>query len=115
MQIGSRLPALISATGRCFAHLETISKAELENRFKAFRWDDFRSMESTGHGCYEQAVPGRLADPPGFSGTRIEFGLADSMYWLWTIRWHNGFTRFLWRVRGDRGHMRCVWIHGYRR
>jgi len=39
-QIGSRFPALISATGRCIAAFGDYPRAELEERFKALRWDE---------------------------------------------------------------------------
>lgn len=39
-QIGSRFPALISATGRCIAAFGDHSAEEIEARFKALRWDD---------------------------------------------------------------------------
>jgi DNA-binding IclR family transcriptional regulator len=39
-QIGSRFPALISATGRCIAAFGDHSEAELEARFKTLRWDE---------------------------------------------------------------------------
>ena len=39
-QIGSRFPALISATGRCIAAFGDHSEAELEERFKSLRWDE---------------------------------------------------------------------------
>jgi len=39
-QIGSRFPALISATGRCIAAFGDHSEAELESRFKTLRWDE---------------------------------------------------------------------------
>lgn len=39
-QIGSRFPALISATGRCIAAFGDYPLAELEERFKTLRWDD---------------------------------------------------------------------------
>jgi len=39
-QIGSRFPALISATGRCIAAFGDYSHAELEQRFHTLRWDD---------------------------------------------------------------------------
>ena len=38
-EIGSRFPALISATGRCVAAFGAHSDKELEARFKALRWD----------------------------------------------------------------------------
>jgi DNA-binding IclR family transcriptional regulator len=39
-QIGSRFPALISATGRCIAAFGEHSEAELEARFGTLRWDE---------------------------------------------------------------------------
>src|ERR1700722_9753418 len=39
-QIGSRFPALISATGRCIAAFGDHAEAELEARFKTLRWDE---------------------------------------------------------------------------
>lgn len=39
-QIGSRFPALISATGRCIAAFGDHSEDELESRFRTLRWDD---------------------------------------------------------------------------
>jgi DNA-binding IclR family transcriptional regulator len=39
-QIGSRFPALISATGRCIAAFGDHSEAELESRFRKLRWDE---------------------------------------------------------------------------
>ncbi len=39
-QVGSRFPALISATGRCLAAFGDHSQAELEARFNTLRWDD---------------------------------------------------------------------------
>ena len=44
-QIGSRFPALISATGRCIAAFGEHSEAELEQRFRTLRWDDPPSFE----------------------------------------------------------------------
>lgn len=38
-QIGSRFPALISATGRCIAAFGNHADAELESRFETLRWD----------------------------------------------------------------------------
>lgn len=43
-QIGSRFPALISATGRCIAAFGDHSKSELESRFHKLRWDDPPSL-----------------------------------------------------------------------
>ena len=39
-QIGSRFPALISATGRCIAAFGDYPRGELESRFNTLRWDD---------------------------------------------------------------------------
>lgn len=45
-QIGSRFPALISATGRCIAAFGGHSEAELEARFQTLRWDEAPSLEA---------------------------------------------------------------------
>jgi DNA-binding IclR family transcriptional regulator len=39
-QVGSRFPALISATGRCIAAFGDYPEAELAARFKTLRWDE---------------------------------------------------------------------------
>jgi DNA-binding IclR family transcriptional regulator len=39
-QVGSRFPALISATGRCIAAFGGYPESQLEARFKTLRWDD---------------------------------------------------------------------------
>jgi len=39
VDVGSRFPTLISATGRCVAAFGNHPPAELEKRFKALRWD----------------------------------------------------------------------------
>jgi DNA-binding IclR family transcriptional regulator len=44
-QIGSRFPALISATGRCIAAFGDHSETELEARFKTLRWDEPPTFE----------------------------------------------------------------------
>lgn len=44
-QIGSRFPALISATGRCIAAFGDYPEAELKARFKTLRWDEPPSFE----------------------------------------------------------------------
>lgn len=44
-QIGSRFPALISATGRCIAAYGNYPEAELRDRFGALRWDEPPSFE----------------------------------------------------------------------
>ena len=40
VQVGSRFPALISATGRCIAAFGNYPEAQLEARFQPLRWDD---------------------------------------------------------------------------
>ena len=44
-QIGSRFPALISATGRCIAAFGGHTDAELEARFRTLRWDEPPTFE----------------------------------------------------------------------
>lgn len=44
-QIGSRFPALISATGRCIAAFGDHSAVDLEAGFRALRWDDPPAFE----------------------------------------------------------------------
>jgi DNA-binding IclR family transcriptional regulator len=44
-QIGSRFPALISATGRCIGAFGGYPEAELKARFKTLRWDEPPSFE----------------------------------------------------------------------
>ncbi len=44
-QIGSRFPALISATGRCIAAFGDHAEADIEARFKTLRWDQPPSLE----------------------------------------------------------------------
>jgi DNA-binding IclR family transcriptional regulator len=44
-QVGSRFPALISATGRCIAAFGDHSQDELEARFKTLRWDAAPTLE----------------------------------------------------------------------
>ncbi|HET6609708.1 MAG TPA: IclR family transcriptional regulator [Rhodopila sp.] len=44
VDIGSRFPALISATGRCIAAFGHYSRAEIDRRFTALRWDNPPSL-----------------------------------------------------------------------
>lgn len=44
-QIGSRFPALISATGRCIAAFGNFPLTDIEERFKTLRWDDAPSFD----------------------------------------------------------------------
>ena len=43
-QLGSRFPALISATGRCIAAFGNYTDEELEARFRTLRWDEPPSL-----------------------------------------------------------------------
>ncbi|NND66041.1 MAG: IclR family transcriptional regulator [Halioglobus sp.] len=45
-EVGSRFPALISATGRCIAAFGDYSEAELGKRFATLRWDNPPMFES---------------------------------------------------------------------
>jgi DNA-binding IclR family transcriptional regulator len=45
VQVGSRFPALISATGRCIAAVGDIPRAELERRFAKLRWEEPPTFE----------------------------------------------------------------------
>jgi DNA-binding IclR family transcriptional regulator len=44
-EIGSRFPALISATGRCIAAYSRLPASDIERRFRALRWDHPPSLE----------------------------------------------------------------------
>lgn len=44
VDVGSRFPALISATGRCVAAFGNHPPAEIEKRFRALRWDNAPSF-----------------------------------------------------------------------
>lgn len=46
VDVGSRFPALISATGRCVAAFTDHSKAEIEKRFRALRWHNAPSYDA---------------------------------------------------------------------
>jgi DNA-binding IclR family transcriptional regulator len=49
VDVGSRFPALISASGRCIAAFGAYDSAGIERRFRALRWDrapDWRSCAS---------------------------------------------------------------------
>lgn len=45
-QIGTRFPALLSATGRCIAAYGGYRQEEIKNRFDTLRWDDPPSWET---------------------------------------------------------------------
>jgi DNA-binding IclR family transcriptional regulator len=45
VQVGSRFPALISATGRCIAAFGDYPESQIEARFRTLRWDDAPSFD----------------------------------------------------------------------
>lgn len=46
VDVGSRFPALISATGRCLAAFGNHPRGEIEKRFKALRWNNSPSYDT---------------------------------------------------------------------
>lgn len=44
-QVGSRFPALLSATGRCIAAFDSYPEEEIHKRFDSLRWDEPPSYE----------------------------------------------------------------------
>ncbi|WP_234148342.1 IclR family transcriptional regulator [Sphingobium sufflavum] len=61
-QIGSRFPALISATGRCLAAFGDFPEAELQARFATLRWDDAPSFEVWREQVAQTSVQGFAVD-----------------------------------------------------
>jgi DNA-binding IclR family transcriptional regulator len=61
-QIGSRFPALISATGRCIAAFGGHSEAELETRFRTLRWDEPPTFEDWKTQVQEARTQGYAVD-----------------------------------------------------
>jgi DNA-binding IclR family transcriptional regulator len=61
-QIGSRFPALISATGRCIAAFGEHPQAELESRFGTLRWDEAPTLEQWKAQVSETRVRGFAVD-----------------------------------------------------
>ena len=61
-QIGSRFPALISATGRCIAAFGEHSEAELEARFSSLRWDEPPTLEEWKAQVSQTRVQGLAVD-----------------------------------------------------
>jgi DNA-binding IclR family transcriptional regulator len=61
-QIGSRFPALISATGRCVAAFGGHSEAELTDRFHSLRWDNPPTLEDWEHQVRETRLQGLAVD-----------------------------------------------------
>src|SRR5579862_489683 len=71
-QIGSRFPALISATGRCIAAFGDHSEAELEARFKTLRWDEPPTFEDWKAQVAQTRVQGFAVDAGNYiSGVTV--------------------------------------------
>jgi DNA-binding IclR family transcriptional regulator len=71
-QIGSRFPALISATGRCIAAFGDHSAAELEARFKTLRWDEPPTLEDWKAQVTRTRSQGFAVDPGNYiSGVTV--------------------------------------------
>jgi DNA-binding IclR family transcriptional regulator len=61
-EIGSRFPALISATGRCIAAFSEHPRTEIERRFQKLRWDNPPSLEQWRKEVTESRDHGYAAD-----------------------------------------------------
>jgi DNA-binding IclR family transcriptional regulator len=71
-QIGSRFPALISATGRCIAAFGDHSEAELEARFKTLRWDEPPTLDEWKAQIKQTRVRGFAVDAGNYiSGVTV--------------------------------------------
>jgi DNA-binding IclR family transcriptional regulator len=71
-QIGSRFPALISATGRCIAAFGDHGAAELEARFRTLRWDEPPSFEEWQAQICQTRVQGFAVDAGNYiSGVTV--------------------------------------------
>lgn len=71
-EIGSRFPALISATGRCIAAFGDHPSAELEARFKTLRWDEPPTLESWKAQVNQTRAQGFAVDPGNYiSGVTV--------------------------------------------
>ena len=96
VDIGSRFPALISATGRCIAAFGHYKPAELEARFTALRWDSaptlpawreqIRATRQAGYAVDEgeyirgvSIVASPVAMPNGSINTLVVVGVSEQM------------------------------------
>jgi DNA-binding IclR family transcriptional regulator len=71
-QVGSRFPALISATGRCIAAFAGHSESEMKARFKALRWDDPPTFETWKHQVAQTRTQGYAIDAGNYiSGVTV--------------------------------------------
>ncbi len=83
INVGSRFPSLIGATGRCVAAESELSKAELQERFKGLRWERAPSFER----WYEEVKQARTA----------KVAMDDGSY----IRGVTVFSTLLPRIRAE--------------
>jgi DNA-binding IclR family transcriptional regulator len=65
-QVGTRFPALISATGRCIAAFEDHPEAELRSRFTKLRWDDPPTFEEWKSQVARTRSQGFAVDPGNY-------------------------------------------------
>ncbi len=71
-QVGSRFPALISATGRCIAAFGDYPEAELEARFHTLRWDEPPTFETWKQQVAETRAQGFGVDESSYiSGVTV--------------------------------------------
>ena len=71
-QIGSRFPALISATGRCIAAFGDHSPTELDARFKTLRWDEPPTLDEWKAQVIRTRAQGFAVDPGNYiSGVTV--------------------------------------------
>jgi DNA-binding IclR family transcriptional regulator len=71
-QIGSRFPALISATGRCIAAFGGHSESELEARFRTVRWDEPPTFDEWKAQVQQTRVQGFAVDAGNYiSGVTV--------------------------------------------
>ena len=71
-QIGSRFPALISATGRCIAAFGDHSDEELASRFASLRWDDPPTLDDWKKQVAQTRIQGYAVDAGNYiSGVTV--------------------------------------------
>jgi DNA-binding IclR family transcriptional regulator len=71
-QVGSRFPALISATGRCIAAFGDYPDAQLEAKFNTLRWDDPPSFDTWQAEVAQTRVQGYAVDDGNYiSGVTV--------------------------------------------
>ena len=71
-QVGSRFPALISATGRCIAAFGDHPETELESRFKTLRWDEPPTLDQWKAQVRETRAQGFAVDAGNYiSGVTV--------------------------------------------